>query len=446
MYINFSVTDHMKHYPFMAALLLVLFAWTLPVQAMPPIQHWLTDSGARVYYVQAPELPMVDINVTFAAGSARDDGHAGLAHMTSTLLDNGAAGMSADVLATRIEELGAQLETGSARDMAWVSLRSLSDADYLNPALEIMANVLGKPDFNKVDFERERDRTLVAIRSSEQSPSTVAEHAWYLSLYGSHPYAERPSGTEDSLKAIKIDQVKAFHRRYYVARNAVIAIVGDLDRKAAEQLADKLAAQLPEGKQAERVPAPAPLTEAAEKRIFHPSAQTHVRMGAPGMRRGDPDYFPLYVGNHVLGGGGLVSRLNEEIREKRGLSYSVYSYFNPMEQNGPYLLSLQTRNDQVDEALDVMRDTLKTYVEKGPTEKELVAAKKNITGGFALRIDSNSKILDYLVVIGFYGLPLDYLEVFNDRVMAVTREQIVDAFQRRVLPDTLSTVIVGGDS
>jgi zinc protease len=169
-------------------------------------------------------------------------------------------------------------------------------------------------------------------------------------------------------------------------------------------------------------------------------------MGAPGMRRGDPDYFPLYVGNHVLGGGGLVSRLNEEIREKRGLSYSVYSYFNPMEQNGPYLLSLQTRNDQVDEALDVMRDTLKTYVEKGPTEKELVAAKKNITGGFALRIDSNSKILDYLVVIGFYGLPLDYLEVFNDRVMAVTREQIVDAFQRRVLPDTLSTVIVGGDS
>jgi zinc protease len=445
MFINQPVTEHMKHYAISATLLL-LSGWSLSAQAMPPIQHWLTDNGARVYYVPAPELPMVDVNVTFAAGSARDEDSKGLAHMTSTLLDKGAAGLSADELATRIETLGAQLETGSARDMAWVSLRSLSGADYLNPALEIMASVLGRPDFNKVDFERERDRTIVAVRSSEQSPSTVAQHAWYRAVYGSHPYAERPSGTEDSLKAIRLDQLKAFHKRYYVARNAVIAIVGDLDRKAAEKLAAQLAAQLPEGKRAERLPVPALLKEAEEKRIFHPSAQTHVRMGAPGMHRGDPDYFPLYVGNHVLGGGGLVSRLNEEIREKRGLSYSVSSYFSPMEQNGPYLLALQTRNDQVDEALAVMRETLKSYVEKGPTEKELVAARKNITGGFALRIDSNSKILDYLVVIGFYGLPLDYLEAFNDRVMAVTREQIIDAFQRRVMPNTMSTIIVGGDS
>jgi zinc protease len=445
MSVNQPVTEHMKLFS-LGAVFLLLFSWSLSAQAMSPIQHWQTDNGARVYYVPAPELPMADVNVTFAAGSARDGEHAGLAHMTSTLLDNGAAGLSADELATRIEALGAQLETGSARDMAWVSLRSLSDANHLQPALDIMGNVLGKPDFNKVDFERERDRTIVAIRSSEQSPSTVAEHAWYRSVYGSHPYAERPSGTEDTLRAIQLEQLRAFHKRYYVARNAVIAIVGDLDRKAAEKLADNLAAQLPEGKRAEPLPVPEPLREAKEKRIFHPSAQTHVYMGAPGMRRGDPDYFALYVGNHVLGGSGLVSRLSEEIREKRGLSYSVYSYFSPMEQNGPYLLSLQTRNDQVDEALAVMRNTLKKYVEEGPTEKELVASKKNITGGFALRIDSNSKILDYLVVIGFYDLPLDYLEVFNDRVMAVTREQIIDAFQRRVMPDAMSTVIVGGDS
>ncbi len=429
-----------------AGVLLLVFAWALPAQAMPPIQHWETKNGARVYYVPAPELPMVDINVTFAAGSARDGEHAGLAHMVSTLLDSGAAGMSADALATRIEELGAELETGSARDMAWVSLRSLSDARYLEPALDIMGSVLGRPDFNKADFERERNRTIVAVRSSEQSPSTVAEHAYYLSLYGSHPYARRPSGTEESLGKIRLEQVKDFYRRYYVARNAVIAMVGDLDRKAAEQLAEKLSGQLAEGRQADKLPAPEPLKEAREERIFHPSAQTHVRMGAPGMNRSDPDYFPLYVGNHVLGGGGLVSRLNEEIREQRGLSYSVYSYFSPMEQDGPYLLSLQTRNDQVDEALSVMRDTLEKYVKDGPTEEELVAAKKNITGGFALRIDSNSKILDYLVMIGFYGLPLDYLDTFNDKVMAVSRAQVLDAYRRRVNPDTMSTIIVGGDS
>ena len=168
-------------------------------------------------------------------------------------------------------------------------------------------------------------------------------------------------------------------------------------------------------------------------------------MGAPGMHRGDPDYFPLYVGNHVLGGGGLVSQLHEEVREQRGLSYSVNSYFSPMEQDGPYLLSLQTRNDQVDEALAVMRDTLQKFVDKGPTDKELVAAKKNITGGFPLRISSNSGIVDHLNMIGFYDFPLDYLDTFNDKVTAVTRQQIVDAYQRRVFPDTMVTIIVGGE-
>ena len=431
----------------MVVMPLLLWLAAIPaVSAMPAIQHWVTDNGARVYFVPAPELPMVDINITFAAGGVRDDGHAGLAHMTSTLLDMGAAGLSADEIANRIESLGANLSTGSARDMAWIKLRSLSDSAHLPPALKLLADVINRPDFNKQDFERERKRTQVAIQRSEQSPSTVAEYTFFQSAYGDHPYAPRPSGTVDSIGALKIDQLKAFYKQYYVARNAVFSIVGDLDRAAAERLAAQVIGQLPAGKRAPAVvPVPA-LTKAGEQRIFHPSTQTHVRMGAPGMHRGDPDYFPLYVGNHVLGGGGLVSRLFEEVREKRGLSYSVNSYFSPMEQDGPYLLSLQTRNDQVDEALAVLRKTLEDYVDKGPTEKELIASKKNITGGFPLRIASNSNILDYLNVIGFYDLPLNYLEMFNDKVMAVTREQIVDAFQRRVAPDTMETIIVGGES
>ena len=416
------------------------------VSAMPAIQHWVTDNGARVYFVAAPELPMVDINITFAAGGVRDDGHAGLAHMTSTLLDMGAAGLSADEIARRVESLGAVLSTGSARDMAWVKLRSLSDSAHLQPALKLLADVINQPDFNNKDFERERKRTQVAIQRSEQSPATVAGYTFFQSVYGDHPYAPRPSGTVDSIGALQLKQLKAFYKQYYVARNAVFSIVGDLDRKAAEQLARQVIGQLPAGNRAPAVvPVPA-LTKAGEQRIFHPSTQTHVRMGAPGMHRGDPDYFTLYVGNHVLGGGGLVSRLFKEVREKRGLSYSVNSNFSPMEQHGPYLLSLQTRNDQVDEALAVMRETLQAFVDKGPTEKELLAAKKNITGGFPLRIASNSSILDYLNVIGFYDLPLNYLETFNDKVMAVTREQIVAAFQRRVSPDTMETIIVGGDS
>ena len=428
------------------ALLPLLLLAASPLQAMAPIQHWVTASGARVYFVPAPELPMVDVNVTFAAGSARDAGHAGLAHLTSTLLDMGAAGLSAGELASRLESLGAELSTGSARDMAWVTLRSLSDAAHLEPALALFSDVLTRPDFNKVDFERERKRTVVALRVSDQSPATVAEHKFFLTTYGEHPYAPRPSGTEESLAAITLEQVRDFYRQYYVARNAVVGIVGDLDRKAAERLAEQLVGKLPKGSRAAPLPPSTRLEQPIEEQVFHPSTQTHVRMGMPGMRRGDPDYFPLYVGNHVLGGGGLVSRLHDEVREKRGLSYSVNSHFSPMEQDGPYLLSLQTRNDQVEEALAVMRETLQQFVEKGPTEAELEASKKNITGGFPLRIDSNAKILDYLVMIGFYGLPLDYLETFNASVMAVTREQVIDAFQRRVTPEKMVTIIVGGES
>jgi zinc protease len=427
------------------AVLLLWLAAIPAVSAMPVIQHWVTDNGVRVYFVAAPELPMVDVNVTFAAGSVRDDGHAGLAHMTSTLLTMGAAGLSADEIASRTESLGAELSSSSARDMASVRLRSLSDAEHLQPALKLLADVINRPDFNKADFKRERERTLVSIRHSEQSPATVAEYTFFRALYHDHPYALRPSGTLESISAIRLDQIKAFYKQYYVARNAVFSIVGDLDRKAAEKLVEQVIGMLPAGERAAAVaPVPA-LTKAEEQRIYHPSTQTHVLAGAPGMHRGDPDYFPLYVGNHVLGGGGLVSRLNEEVREKRGLSYSVSSYFSPMEQDGPYLISLQTRNDQVDDALAVMRGILQDYVDHGPTEKELLNSKKNITGGFPLAIASNSNILDYLNMIGFYDLPLDYLDTFNSKVLAVTRAQIIDAFKRRVVPGTMVTIIVGGE-
>ena len=431
---------------FCLRLLLVLLLPVAAAQAMPAIQHWVMDNGARVYFVPAPQLPMVDVNITFAAGSARDAGHPGLASLTSTLLDKGAAGLSADEIAVRAESLGARLGSSSARDMASVSLRSLSDTAHLQPGLDLLRDVAGSPDFNRADFERERERMLVSLRHAEQSPSTVAEYTFFKTVYGDHPYGSRPEGNEASLKALTLKQVREFYRRYYVAANAVIGIVGDIDRSAAEALAAHVTAKLQAGERAEPVPPVEPLSDSVEQRIFHPSSQTHVRMGEPGMHRGDPDYFPLYVGNHILGGGGLVSRLNEAVREQRGLSYSVNSYFTPMQQNGPYLFSLQTRNDQVDEALAVMRETLQAYLEDGPTQDELAAAVKNITGGFPLRIENNSKILGYIVMIGFYDLPLDYLETFNDKVSAVSREQIMDVYRRRVHPADMATIIVGGES
>jgi zinc protease len=265
-------------------------------------------------------------------------------------------------------------------------------------------------------------------------------------LYGDHPYASPPEGSEETLRALTREAIAEFHARHYVARNAVIAIVGAQSRDAAAALAETLVGKLPAGQAAPVLPAVANLEASRVIRIAHPSSQSHIYVGAPGVARLDPDYFTLYVGNHVLGGGGLVSRLTDEIREKRGLSYSVYSYFMPLGRPGPFQMGLQTRNDQAAQALDLLNATLTTYVKEGPTQTELDAAKDNITGGFPLRIDSNADIVQYLAVIGFYGLPLDYLDTFNDRIRAVTVGAVKEAFQRRVHPASMITVIVGGES
>jgi zinc protease len=203
---------------------------------------------------------------------------------------------------------------------------------------------------------------------------------------------------------------------------------------------------LPEGTAPPPLPAVAELGAGKLQRISFPSSQTHVYLGQPGMARGDPDYFALYVGNHILGGSGLVSQLMNEVREKRGLSYSAYSYFAPMAERGPMIMGLQTQNAKADEAREVMLQTLRRFVEDGPTDDELEAALKNITGGFPLRIASNSNVVQYLAVIGFYDLPLDYLDRFSERVSAVTKEQIRDAYSRRVYPERLAVVLVGGET
>ncbi len=420
----------------------------LAVQAGPRIEHWQTSNGAEVYFVAAPELPIVDVQVVFDAGSARDEANPGVALLTSGLIEDGAktadGELGADEIAERFADLGAQFGAGADRDMATVSLRSLSDAKVLQPALDTMALLISQPTFPENSFERERKRMLIGLQAQEQSPGDIASKAFYKALYGDHPYATQPLGNVESVNELKRADVVAHHDRYYVAANAVVAIVGALDREAAEAVAETVVGALPKGS----VPDPLPKVEALESgntlNLAFPSAQTHIQMGQPGMTRDDPDYFPLLVGNHVLGGSGLVSRLSNEIREKRGLSYSTYSYFQPMQVKGPYALGLQTQNEQATNALQVLRDTLQKFVKTGATAQELDEAKQNITGGFALRLDSNSKVAAYLALIGFYDLPLDFLDTYTKQVENVTAEQVQDAFKRRVHPEQMVTVVVGG--
>jgi zinc protease len=413
------------------------------VSASPEIQHWKTSKGARVYFVPSNDIPMVDLRIVFDAGSARDEKIPGAAVMANGLLAEGAAGDSAQVLAEKFEEVGAQFGNGSLKDMAWLSLRSLRDDKYLRPALSNLQNILIKPDFPGAAFQRELERLKISVKAKKQSPNAIASDRFFAEMYGNHPYASPSTGTQESLKKLNLRYLKAFYKKYYVASNAVVSIVGQLSRAEAEELVNDLLAKLPAGSAPQELPEVLPLKQAKTIHIDFPSVQSTVMMGQVGVARGDADYFSLYLANHAFGGSGFGSRLMEEVREKRGLAYSAYSYFSPMHQAGPFQIGLQTRNDQVDEALKIIRLELDKYVTQGPGEDELQDSLKNITGGFPLRIDSNKKITEYLSVIGFYDLPLDYLNTFVGNINKQNTVKVKDALKRRIEPQKMLTVIVG---
>jgi len=422
---------------------LILLAFCQFTSAAAKIDHWQTPQGSRVYYVRTEGLPMVDIQVVFDAGSASDGQQFGLAALTADLLDTGAGKWNADEIAQRFESVGAQFSAGSSIDMATVSLRTLTDKPLFDKALETMQVILTQPAFNEADFQREKNRTLAGLKQQEESPAELASIAFYNVLYGKHPYAHPSSGVIKTVSGFKAADLRHFYQKYYVAANAMVVIVGDLSKQQAEQTAEKLVAKLPAGKKPDVLPDVAMPLKSTQQHTEFPSTQTHVLVGLPGTYRKDPDYFNLYVGNHILGGSGLVSKLFDEVREKRGLAYSASSAFIPLLKPGPFLVSLQTRNDQTAQALQVLNQTLTDFIAKGPTEAELIAAKKNITGGFAMRFDTNKKLAGYVAMIGFYDMPLDYLDTFQQKVEQVTVASITDAFKHRVNPQLLQTITVG---
>ena len=427
-----------------ARILFTLLLLPAPAFATPDIQHWNTSSGARVYFVELRELPIVDVQVLFDAGSVRDPaGKKGIAMLTNSLLDEGAGGLDANTVSFDFEKLGAHFSSNTGDDSAGVSLRCLSDEKLLEPALANLQRVITSPDFPGEALERQRNRLLIGIQQKMQSPGAIAADAFLEAIYASHPYAEPKEGTADTVKNISRDDVTAFFKKYYTARNAAVAIVGDISRRRAERLAETLTGKLPRGEKLPPIPPVADLAAASEIRKNFPSTQTHAMIGQPGIKRGDPDFYALYVGNQILGGNGLVSRLSQEIREKRGLTYSAYSYFSLRRERGPFVAGFQTRAGQAPEALKVLRDTISKYIDDGPSKEELDEAKKNITGGFPMEIDSNSQILGYVATIGYYGLPLNYLDTFVDRIKAVTAGDIKRAFQRHLNVNKFVTVLVG---
>ena len=417
---------------------------SLSAEAGVKIQQWQTATGAEVYFVENHDLPIVDLSVNFSAGSVRDTAEkSGLAGVTRYLMALGAAGMSDEVIANEMADIGAILGGEFNSDRATFKLRTLSNAREQTQALDVFVKVLQKPDFPQAVLDREKARIIAGLQESATQPESIANNAFMAALYGKHPYSLDESGEVETISKINREDLQAFYAKHYGAKGSVIAMMGDLTREQANQIAENISGNLPKASSLEPIASVTLPTQAIEQRIAHPASQSHILLGYPGIKRGDADLFPLYVGNYILGGGGFVSRLTEEVREKRGLVYSVYSYFMPMAELGPFQIGLQTKKEQADVALNLVRETFDKFLKDGVTEKELTAAKANIIGGFPMRIDSNAKILDYLAMIGFYHLPLNYLDEYNGNVDKVTVAQIKETFNRRLKPENFVTIVVG---
>jgi zinc protease len=340
-------------------------------------------------------------------------------------------------------DLGASFGGSASADRMSFALRSLTYPDILDQAVALAARQIGEPAFPEAPWLRDRPKLIASLKEANTRPATLAARAFNRAVYGSHPYGYEP--TEASLLRTHVQHMRDLHARVLRACAVQVSIVGALNRTQADALVTKLLARLPQTGCVKPPPVPEvqPLAAASDQRIAFASAQAHVLVGQPGFKRNDPDFFALTVGNHILGGGGFTARLTEEVREKRGLTYSVYSFFAPGLHAGAFTVGLQTRPDQAEQALALVREVLSRFVAQGPSDKELRAAKDNLMGGFALRIDSNKKLLDNVANIAWNRLPLDYLDTWTQQIDKLTAADVRAAMARALQPDRMATVVLG---
>ncbi|QET02887.1 MULTISPECIES: M16 family metallopeptidase [Cupriavidus] len=432
-----------------AALGVAMMAAASFAHAAIPIENWTASTGAKVFFVPSPSIPMLDVNVDFDAGSRYDPpGKAGLATLTAALLDKGAGAQDGQParneaqIADAFADTGADFGGSAGGDRSGVGLRTLTAEPERDQSIKLASQLIKAPTYPDAVITREKARLVAAIREADTRPGTIADKTLSKTIYVNHPYGV--TATPASVESITRDDIVKFWRDNYSASRAVVTLIGAIDRKQAEAIAEDLTRGLPAGVAAPKLPDVQMKIAASEQRIPHPAQQASVAIGAPSIARGDPDYFALLVGNYVLGGGGFSSRLTDEVREKRGLTYGVDSYFAPAKQPGPFGITLQTKKENTNEALALVRQVVAKFVAEGPTDAELRAAKDNLVNGFPLRIDSNRKLLTNVANIGWYGLPLDYLDTWTAQIAKVTRDQVRTAFQRHVHPEGLATVVVGG--
>ena len=431
-----------------------LFGLIASAQATLPIEQLDSFNGARAYLVQTKSLPMVDIEVSIDAGDRYDPaGKSGLANLVAGLMTYGARGdkglLSEAQIADEIADLGANIGFSVSGERATLRIRSLSRKDLRDRAVQLAAAMLSAPSYDANIVAREKQRTITSLLEAETKPEYVLERRFKSMVYGNYPLAQSPS--VKSVSAITPADLAQFHKRFYRSDRMIVSIVGDVDQAQAKEIVQNLLKKIPQT--GPNIPTLAqlqrsPVEPLSEREVFIPfdSQQAHIAMGMTAVTRNNPDYFPLLVGNYILGGGGFVSRLMSEVREKRGLAYSVFSYFSPGKDAGIFQAGLQTKSDQGALALEVMSQTIANFIAYGPTVSELLAAKANLVNGYPLRIDNNRKLLDNVSSIVWNDLPLNTMEIWTQQVEAVTLDQVTAAFQKYLAMDRMKIVVLGAQN
>lgn len=435
-----------KHFFYFFTFLTIFIISTAQAEASVvklKIEHWLTKNSVPVYFVAKNEIPIIDIGVLFHAGSAQDGNSPGIAQFTAQMLGQGTQNLNADQIANRFETVGSHYNAAVNQDMTILNLRSLSAPQFFNPAINTFSSLLKNAIFPQNAIDRTKKQFLIALQQEAQIPTAIVTKTFYQTLYAHHPYATPLLGNKISIEQLSQEKLLNFYRRNYVSENAMIAIVGNLTQAKAMNIAEQVSVMLAKGKKS--IPPNTPLSPQLKSlliKIPYPSKQTTFFLGQMGIAVNDPDYFPLVVGNQILGGGILTSRLFNEVRDKRGLCYGINSGFKPLQAKGPFLILLQTRHDKADKALSLTQQTLKYFLDKGPTLQEVQETKQALIGSFPLSITSNAGILAATEKIGFYGLPLDYLDTYQQKINSVSLEQIKHAF-KRIKPEKMIVIMLG---
>ena len=419
----------------------VLVIHVLPAEAIE-IKEVKSKSGITAWLVEDHTNPLIAMQFSFMGGAANDpSGKEGTANFITAMMDEGAGDLDSTAFQARRDELAMKMSFDASYDQFQGSFQTLSDKRDDSFALLKMA--LAKPHFDKDPLDRVRDQLLVSARQKEEQPDNISSDAWMVKAFGDHPYARESEGTVKSIATITADDLRATHKQLFSRKGLKVAVVGDIDAATLARLLDETFGDLPDTEPPQQAPmihvAGKPETQVIARDI----PQSIITFGHDGILRNDPDFIPAYVASFILGGGGFGSRLTEEVREKRGLTYGVSIGLYPFDHAGLVFGQLGTRNEKAGEALTVVKDVMKRYGEEGPTATELADTKTYLTGSYALRFDSNSKIASQLLAIQQDDLGIDYVNRRNALIDAVTLDEAKVQARRISEPEKLIVTVVG---